>query len=62
MLCIKFIVRPEADPPVCKIIDYDAMMKDKNKKEKEEKIKAKAKEMREIHLGVRLYLRSFTLT
>lgn len=30
-------------------------MKDKNKKEKEEKLKAKAKEMREIHLGVRLH-------
>src|ERR671920_1059670 len=41
-------ISPQADPPVCKIIDYNKFLYDKKKKEKEMKAKAKTSEMKEI--------------
>ena len=41
-------ISPQADPPVCKIIDYNKFLYDKKKKEKEMKAKAKTTEMKEI--------------
>ncbi|HYC27418.1 MAG TPA: translation initiation factor IF-3, partial [Chitinophagaceae bacterium] len=41
-------ISPNADPPVCKIIDYNKFLYDKKKKEKEMKAKAKTTEMKEI--------------
>src|SRR5678816_1912211 len=41
-------ISPTADPPVCKIIDYNKFLYDKKKKEKEMKAKAKTTEMKEI--------------
>jgi translation initiation factor IF-3 len=41
-------ISPQADPPVCRIIDYNKFLYDKKKKEKEMKAKAKTTEMKEI--------------
>lgn len=41
-------ISPSADPPVCKIIDYNKFLYDKKKKEKEMKAKSKASEVKEI--------------
>src|SRR6476646_10973099 len=41
-------ISPNADPPFCKIIDYNKFLYDKKKKEKEMKAKAKTTEMKEI--------------
>lgn len=41
-------ISPQADPPVCKIIDYNKFLYDKKKKDKEIKAKAKTTEMKEI--------------
>src|SRR6476620_10467190 len=41
-------ISPTADPPVCKIIDYNKFLYDKKKKEKEMKAKAKVSEVKEI--------------
>src|SRR6478735_6156979 len=41
-------ISPQADPPVCKIIDYNKFLYEKKKKEKEMKAKAKTTEMKEI--------------
>src|SRR5918997_765948 len=41
-------ISPQADPPVCKIIDYNKFLYDKKEKEKEMKAKAKTTEMKEI--------------
>ena len=41
-------ISPQADPPVCKIMDYNKFLYDKKKKEKEMKAKAKTTEMKEI--------------
>jgi len=41
-------ITPQADPPVCKVIDYNKFLYDKKKKEKEIKAKAKTTEMKEI--------------
>jgi translation initiation factor IF-3 len=41
-------ISPNADPPVCKIIDYNKFLYDKKKKEKEMKSKSKASEVKEI--------------
>jgi translation initiation factor IF-3 len=38
----------QADPPVCKIIDYNKFLYDKKKKEKEMKAKSKTAELKEI--------------
>ncbi|MCX8020001.1 MAG: translation initiation factor IF-3 [Chitinophagaceae bacterium] len=41
-------ISPNADPPVCKIIDYNKFLYDKKKKEKEIKAKNKVSEVKEI--------------
>src|SRR6188768_2001710 len=41
-------ISPQADPPVCKIIDYNKFLYDKKKKKKEMKAKAKTSEVKEI--------------
>ena len=41
-------ISPNADPPVCKIIDYNKFLYDKKKKEKEAKANAKVSEVKEI--------------
>jgi len=41
-------ISPSADPPVCKIIDYNKFLYDKKKKEKEMKAKSKTAEVKEI--------------
>src|ERR1700730_3349344 len=41
-------ISPQADPPVCKIIDYNKFLYDKKKKDKEMKAKSKASEVKEI--------------
>src|ERR1700741_3507970 len=41
-------ISPAADPPVCKIIDYNKFLYDKKKKEKELKAKAKTSEVKEV--------------
>ena len=41
-------ISPQADPPVCKIIDYNKFLYDKKKKEKEMKSKSKVSELKEI--------------
>src|SRR5258705_3009707 len=41
-------ISPTADPPVCKIIDYNKFLYDKKKKEKEMKANAKVSEVKEI--------------
>jgi translation initiation factor IF-3 len=41
-------ISPQADPPVCKIIDYNKFLYDKKKKDKEMKAKSKVSEVKEI--------------
>ena len=41
-------ISPQADPPVCKVIDYNKFLYDKKKKEKEMKAKSKVSELKEI--------------
>lgn len=41
-------ISPQADPPVCRIVDYNKFLYDKKKKEKEMKANAKTTEMKEI--------------
>ena len=41
-------ISPTANPPVCKIIDYNKFLYDKKKKEKEMKAKSKTSEVKEI--------------
>lgn len=41
-------ISPNADPPVCRIIDYNKFLYEKKKKEKEMKAKAKQSEVKEI--------------
>src|SRR5258705_8001446 len=41
-------ISPNADPPVCKIIDYNKFLYDKKRKEKEMKANAKVSEVKEI--------------
>ncbi|MGV3766144.1 MAG: translation initiation factor IF-3 [Chitinophagaceae bacterium] len=41
-------ISPNADPPVCRIIDYNKFLYEKRKKEKEMKAKSKASEVKEI--------------
>src|ERR1700692_4996496 len=43
-----FKISPNADPPVCKVIDYNKFLYEKKKKEKEMKAKSKASEVKEI--------------
>lgn len=41
-------ISPNADPPVCKVMDYNKFLYEKKKKEKEMKAKSKASEVKEI--------------
>jgi translation initiation factor IF-3 len=41
-------ISPTADPPVCKIIDYNKFLYEKKRKEKEMKAKSKASEVKEV--------------
>lgn len=41
-------ISPQADPPVCKIVDYNKFLYDKKRKEKEMKAKSKSAELKEI--------------
>ena len=41
-------ISPQADPPVCKMIDYNKFLYEKKKKEKEMKAKSKVSEVKEI--------------
>jgi len=41
-------ISPQADPPVCKVIDYNKLLYDKKRKEKEMKAKSKTAELKEI--------------
>lgn len=41
-------ISPQANPPVCKIIDYNKFLYEKKKKEKEMKAKSKVSEVKEI--------------
>lgn len=41
-------ISPQADPPVCKIIDYNKFLYEKKKKDKEMKSKSKTAEVKEI--------------
>ena len=44
-------ISPNADPPVCKIIDYNKFLYEKKRKEKEMKAKSKASEVKEIRFS-----------
>ena len=44
-------ISPEADPPVCRILDYGKFRYELSKKEKATKAKSKAVEMKEVRLG-----------
>ena len=44
-------ISPNANPPVCKVIDYKKFLYDKKKKEKEIKAKASKVVVKEIRLG-----------
>jgi len=41
-------ISPQADPPVCKIIDYNKFLYEKKRKDKEMKAKSKSAEVKEI--------------
>ena len=41
-------ISPQADPPVCKVVEYSKFLYDKKKKEKEMKAKSKSAELKEI--------------
>ena len=53
-------ISPQADPPVCKIIDYNKFLYEKKKKEKEMKAKSKTAEVKRSVL--RLAQMTMTLT
>lgn len=44
-------ISPNADPPVCRIVDYQKFLYERKKKEKELKAKNKKQEMKEIRFG-----------
>ncbi len=54
-------ISPNADPPVCKIIDYNKFLYEKKKKEKEMKAQFKVSEVKEIRF-TRLIRTIMTLT
>ena len=41
-------ISPQADPPVCKVIDYNKFLSEKKKREKDMKAKSKVSEVKEI--------------
>jgi translation initiation factor IF-3 len=44
-------IAPNADPPVCRIVDYQKFLYEKKKKEKETKAKSAKQVMKEIRFG-----------
>ena len=44
-------ISPNAEPPVCRIVDYQKFLYDKKKKEKEAKANQKKQEVKEIRFG-----------
>lgn len=44
-------VSPEADPPVCRILDFGKYRYEQSKKEKSNRARSKAVEMKEVRLG-----------
>jgi len=44
-------VSPEADPPVCRILDFGKYRYEQSKKEKSNRAKSKTAEMKEVRLG-----------
>lgn len=44
-------ISPEADPPVCRILDYGKYRYEQSKKEKAQKARSKTLEMKEVRLG-----------
>lgn len=44
-------ISPNAEPPVCRIVDYQKFLYDKKKKEKEAKANQKKMEVKEIRFG-----------
>lgn len=44
-------IAPNADPPVCKIVDYQKFLYERKKKEKETKAKAAKQVLKEIRFG-----------
>lgn len=44
-------ISPNADPPVCRIVEYQKFLYEKKKKDKEIKAKAKKQELKEIRFG-----------
>ncbi len=52
-------VSPEADPPVCKIMDYGKYHFEKEKKEKEQRRKKPSVELKEIQLRCRIDTHDF---
>lgn len=44
-------ISPNADPPVCRVVDYNKFLYEKKKKEKEIKAKAQKSELKEIRFG-----------
>lgn len=46
-------IAPDADPPVCKIIDYGKYRYEQQKKEKERRKKSKSMEMKELRFSPR---------
>jgi hypothetical protein len=54
------VVKADVDPPVCKVVDYEAAEKARIAKEREalRAAKTKQRELREVHIGVsdRLYV------
>ena len=41
-------ISPNAEPPVCRLVDYNKFLYERKKKEKEQKAKAKQSEVKEI--------------
>lgn len=41
-------ISPNADPPVCRLVDYNKFLYEKKKKDKEQKAKSKQSEVKEI--------------
>lgn len=44
-------ISPDADPPVCRLLDYGKFRYEQSKKEKAQKAKTKTLEMKEVRLG-----------
>jgi len=54
-------ISPNADPPVCKVIDYKKFLYEKKRKEKEMKANAKQSEVKEIRFTPALMIMTLSL-